>query len=92
MGEEGDAISSSWGRAIVLAALISGGSSGASFITADTTDRYHSSTAKADLAIRDRRIADLESAYHKHIEHSAKYTQIIKDLKQRLMEHARTHQ
>ena len=92
MSEEvSDAIPSGWPRYLLAAALLSGAGNGASFLTSDTSDRYHADTARADFAIRDARIAELEREQHRHLQHSAQYTQIIVDLKARIIEHMREH-
>ena len=85
--EEPNAVPSSWTRYIVIAALLSGAGNGASFLTTDTSDRYHADTARADFSYRDSRLRELERMQHEHTEHAAKYTQIIDDLRRRVERH-----
>lgn len=87
--EENDNVFSGWNRAIIVAALLSGAGNGLSFLSSDTTDRYHADTARSDFSIRDRRLTELEREQHRHGTHAAKYTQIIDDLRVRLREHVR---
>jgi len=83
---------SKWFRGLVVAALFSGAGGGVSALVnqGDTSDRYRGAEARADFAVRDRqhdilasRVSNLEIAFSGHLQHSAQYTQIILDLKNR---------
>ena len=83
---------------LIIGAMLSGVSSGAVNLNKDTSDRYHASTAAKDFAVRDARIKELERRLQGHLEHSATYTQVIKDhegeishIDEELEDHIRNH-
>lgn len=88
--EPGNDISnlSTWHKLAIVLALLGGASNGFVGIInpQDTTDRYHAHTAKADLAERDERITQLERQQNAHARHSATYTQIIEQLREKIKE------
>jgi len=88
--EENDVFNSKWFRSLVVAALLSGAGGGISALTKDDADRYRGAEARADFAVRDgqldilaSRVSNFEIAFSGHLQHSAQYTQIIIDLKNR---------
>ena len=91
MGEEkADVYDTRWFRGLIVASLISGAGGGLSALSKDDSDRYKGAEARADFAIRDRRhdiltarVSQLEIALSGHLQHSATYTQIILDMKNR---------
>ena len=88
--EKDDLYDTKWFRGLILTSLLAGAGGGISSLTQDTADRYKASEARADFAVRDKslargdgRITALEIALSSHLQHSAKYSQIILDLKDR---------
>ena len=85
-----DLFDSKWFRGLIVAALLSGAGGGITALNKDDSDRYKGAEARADFAVRDRnhdllsaRVSNLEIAFSGHLQHSAQYTQIIIDLKNR---------
>ena len=88
-GENDDANINSIPKWLVAAALLSGSANGVLGLSSDTSDRFKRAEFDTEIAQRDRRIAELEREQHSHREHSARYSQIIDDLRIRLREHVR---
>ena len=83
---------------LLVLALGSGVGSGLLGLSQDTSDRYHASRAERDFKMRDERIQRLESELAAHLEHAAKYTQVIiqiqhenRELKRKFEDHIRQH-
>ena len=88
--EKDDLYDTKWFRGLILTSLLAGAGGGISALTQDTADRYKASEARADFAVRDKslargdeRLSKVEIALANHLQHSAKYSQIILDLKDR---------
>ena len=88
MSEEKDdgVFSSKWFAALVYSALLAGLGGNVASLNRDTSDRYHGSDAAKDFQSRDRRLEQLEyrigvleATSHSHLEHSAEYTQIVRE-------------
>ena len=80
-----------WFRYLIIAAIGSGAVSSGISLNADTSDRYKRAEAVKDLAVRDKKdeelageIRRLEIAMNNHLQHSAEYSRIILDLKERV--------
>lgn len=76
---------------LVAAALLSGSANGIVGLSSDTSDRFKRAEFDTEIAQRDSRIRELEREQHKHLQHSAKYSQIIEDIRLRFREHTKTH-
>jgi hypothetical protein len=70
--EDNDVLDKQWFRYLVVAALLSGAGGGLSALTADTSDRYKATQAKADFALRDERITELRRSWAGHLNECAK--------------------
>jgi len=83
MGEKNDDLASLslWHKSVLVLALLSGAGNGFVGLTQDSSDRYHATTARQDLALRDSRINTLEKEVTRlrqwrdaHVRHSAEFT------------------
>lgn len=84
-----DAIPSNF-RILLIGALLSGAGSGAVNLGKDTSDRFKGADFAREIAIRDARIRELERSQQAHFQHSARYTEIIEQLRQRFNDHMMT--
>ena len=75
----------SWNKYIIYLALFSGIGSGVAGLSADTSDRFKGADFAREIEVRDRRIQRLEDALHAHLEHSARYSQMIDDMRAEIM-------
>lgn len=70
-----------WNKYIIYLALLSGIGSGVAGLSADTADRFKGADFNREIFIRDKRIDRLEDALQSHLEHSARYSQMIDDMR-----------
>lgn len=89
---------STFHKFIIVLALGAGAGNGIVGLNQDTSDRYKGAQARADFALRDARIRGLEHLIHEHLNHSARYTQVveqhshdIEELEQHVEDHVRKH-
>ncbi len=75
---------------LVIVAVLGGGAGNYTALT-KTDDRFRGADFKREIAIRDARIKELEQALQAHLQHSAKYTEIIEELRRDLERHTRSH-
>lgn len=74
---------------VTLAVL---GGAGGNFSTlTKTDDRFRGADFKREIAIRDARIRELEQTQQAHLRHSAKYTEIIEEVRKDLEKHLGKH-
>lgn len=78
-----DIFSAKWFRGFVLVGVF-GGAGGNLAALNQTDDRFRGADFYREMSIRDTRIAELEHKQHSHLEHSATYTQVIKQLQAEL--------
>ena len=64
-------------RWLIVGALLSSVASGGVNWNKDTSDRFKGADFRREIATRDAEILALRRQLHSHLEHSAKYTQLI---------------
>lgn len=75
---------------LVIMAVLGGAGGNINSLT-KTDDRFRGADFKREIAIRDQRIRELEQTQQAHLRHSARYTEIIDELRRDFEAHMRAH-